>query len=162
MWNDSHVVDNLALYLAVGDQIANRKIKSGVPLLLERACYGDFGETMRGMRHVFEAVYRPDWETLADVCITATQYPQKGARLWAINQLAILRDKRSLSTLQRVLYDPAELIVQESLRALYLLARKHQALIPSIIKYIEDMTIQHQETQKIILNTLQNIKKISN
>ena len=47
------------LYQALADSIYARFLRAGVPLLLERACCGDPGEMMRGLRHTLEGGVRP-------------------------------------------------------------------------------------------------------
>ncbi len=71
------------------------RVANALRLLLDRACYGDPGEIMRGLRHSLEAIVDPDWPALADVCLEAARSPRPGTRLWAIDQLAILDDARA-------------------------------------------------------------------
>ena len=89
------------VYLALSDISATRRLRPSIRLLLERACYGDPGEMMRGLRHRLEAIVAPDWDCLADICLDLAKSPRKGTRLWAINQLAILEDPRAQSLFER-------------------------------------------------------------
>lgn len=57
----------LITFLAMAGLVAERKLREGVSLLLEKASYGDMGETMRGLRHALETAYTPDWSGLVDV-----------------------------------------------------------------------------------------------
>jgi len=60
-WNsDEYLKGTAGLFLALADIARQRKLRNTVRPLLERACYGDPGETMRGLRHVFEAIFQPD------------------------------------------------------------------------------------------------------
>ncbi len=82
-------------YVALADLAASRKLRSAIPLLLERASYGDPGEIMRGLRHALEAIVNPDWAVLAELCITAAGSSRPGTKLWAISQLVVLEDRRA-------------------------------------------------------------------
>jgi hypothetical protein len=93
------------LYLALSDVAAERKIRPAVRLLLERACFGDPGEIMRGLRHRCEEIFDPDWTALADVCIASCASKRPGTRWWAIDQMAILGDPRTREVLERALND---------------------------------------------------------
>lgn len=85
------------VYLALSDISATRRLRPSIRLLLERACYGDPGEIMRGLRHRLETIIAPDWGCLADICLDLAKSPRAGTRLWAIDQLAILEDPRAKS-----------------------------------------------------------------
>jgi hypothetical protein len=50
---------------------------------------------MRGLRHSLEAIFNPDWNALADICIDAAKSPRLGTKLWAIDQLIVLEDPRA-------------------------------------------------------------------
>jgi hypothetical protein len=82
-------------YIALADVAAARRLRRAIKLLLDRACYGDPGEIMRGLRHGLEAIVTPDWSYLATVCLKAARSPRLGTRLWAIDELAILDDPRA-------------------------------------------------------------------
>jgi hypothetical protein len=92
-------------YLALTDVVAKRKLRPAVRLLLERACNGDPGEMMRGMRHSFEAIFAPDWSALADVCMELCESQRVGTRMWATEQLMILDDPRAKPVFERALID---------------------------------------------------------
>jgi hypothetical protein len=83
------------VYLALSDISAQRRLRPSVRLLLERACFGDPGEIMRGLGHRLEAIVAPDWICLTDICLDLAKSPRNGTRLWAIHQLAILEDPRA-------------------------------------------------------------------
>jgi hypothetical protein len=83
------------LYVALADIAAVRRLRPAIKMLLDRACYGDPGEMMRGLRHSLETIVNPDWPSLADICLEAAQSPRFGTRLWAIHQLIILEDPRA-------------------------------------------------------------------
>lgn len=118
-WDDDRTYLNHAyLFVAFTDLAAERHLRPAMLLLLERACYGDPGEMMRGLRHTLEGIAAPDWDLLTDVCLQAARLPQRGARLWAINELAILREPRTLDTLIAALEDPATLVRDEAVGAL--------------------------------------------
>ena len=93
-------------YLAFADVAARRRLVPAIPLLLERACFGDPGEIMRGLRHSLEAIVNPDWSTLATFCIEAASSARQGTQLWALDQLAILDDPRAEPVFRRALAGP--------------------------------------------------------
>lgn len=109
VWDEqSHWWGVANLYVALGDVAAERKLRPAVRLLLERACNGDPGEMMRGMRHSFEAVFNPDWKALADVCMELCRSPRQGTRVWASHQLMILDDPRAEKLFESALHDENE------------------------------------------------------
>ena len=95
-------------YLALGNVAAERKLRPAVRLLLERACNGDPGEIMRGLRHTCERIFNPEWTALADVCLPLCTSPRTGTRVWAVHQLMILDDPRARPAFERALTDESE------------------------------------------------------
>jgi hypothetical protein len=95
-WHDDDYWKRTAYpYLVLVDVTATRRLRPAIRLLLERACYGDPGEIMRGLRHGLEAIINPDWSFLATICLEAARSPRLGTRLWAIDELTVLKDPRS-------------------------------------------------------------------
>jgi hypothetical protein len=92
-------------YVALSDVAAERQLRPAVRLLLERACCGDPGEMMRGLRHAFERIFNPDWAALTDVCIELSASKRAGTRLWATHQLMILDDPRARQVFDSALHD---------------------------------------------------------
>lgn len=82
-------------YLAFADIAAERKLRGATRPLLERACYGDPGEIMRGLRHPLEAIFNPNWSALADEYLAVARGDRLGTRMWAIAGLAVLDDARA-------------------------------------------------------------------
>jgi hypothetical protein len=115
-------------YVAIGDVAAERKLKSAVRLLLERASYGDPGEMMRGLRHVLEAIATPDWSFLATAYVDALSLPHRGARLWAVAGLGVLRDASTMPVLLQALRDPAVEVCKEACRAIRMVCQEHAVL----------------------------------
>jgi len=106
LWDTDAYWNNEAYrFLALADLVGMRRLRSGVRLLLERACFGDPGETMRGLRHCSEAVFNPDWDGLAAVCLSLVESPRAGTRLWTVDQLTVLDDLAAESALRRALSD---------------------------------------------------------
>lgn len=106
VWNDpSYWTDFAYLYVALCDVAAERKLRPAVRLLLERACNGDPGEMMRGLRHSFERIFNPDWRALAEVCMELCGSRRPGTRIWATHQLLILDDPRAEKVFERALHD---------------------------------------------------------
>jgi hypothetical protein len=60
---------------------------------------------MRGLRHRWEGISKPDWAALADVCIELSASKRPGTRLWAIHQLMILDDPRARQVFESALRD---------------------------------------------------------
>jgi hypothetical protein len=101
-------------YLVLGDVIATRKLKSGVKPLLERACYGDPGEIMRGLCHTLEKAVDGDSEYLLQVCLEATKHLNPGARLWAVHEIGRIRKATVLDVLENALHDEKELVREQA------------------------------------------------
>lgn len=96
LWEDPRYWSDVAyLYVALGDIAAMRRLRPAIPLLLERACFGDPGEIMRGLRHQLEAIVNPDWDALTEAVLPLAVSSRLGTRLWAIDQLAVLDDPRA-------------------------------------------------------------------
>ena len=96
-------------FVALAQAAADRKLVEAIPLLLERICYGDPGEMMRGIRHALEFIVKPDWSRLVDLLLPLAQSPRLGTRLWAIDELAVLRDARAEPIFRGALSDPEEI-----------------------------------------------------
>jgi len=106
VWNKQSYWREFAYrYVALSDVAADRKLRLAVRLLLERACNGDPGEMMRGLRHSFERIFDPDWAALADVCKELCESRRPGTRLWAIFQLMYLEDPRARQVFDHALKD---------------------------------------------------------
>lgn len=105
-WDDEVYWSGVAYpYLALADVAAERRLWPAVRLLLDRACFGDPGEIMRGLRHSLEAIANPDWASLADACIaaiTSASTRRPGTVLWAAEQLAILDDPRAFPVFEKL------------------------------------------------------------
>lgn len=116
----NHIADDsdwykVALFLALSGHIAERKLLSGVPLLLQKSCYGDPGETMRGLCHALEGAARDDMNALIPICRNALSFPEPGARLWAAFELMRFRDKDSIPLLEKLASDdPAPLVREQA------------------------------------------------
>jgi hypothetical protein len=111
VWNqESYWRTTAELYIALSHICAKRRLEPAIRLLLERACYGDPGEIMRGLRHQLEAIVAPDWDRLADICLDLAASSRPGTRLWAIWQLAILEDERARSVFERAIETEQSLI----------------------------------------------------
>jgi hypothetical protein len=95
-WNDDAYWTRVAYpYLALVEVAAQRRLRTAIRPLLDRACFGDPGEIMRGLRHALEAIVKPDWSALADICIAAIASERPGTVLWAVDQLRVLEDERA-------------------------------------------------------------------
>jgi hypothetical protein len=95
-WNEEEYWLSAAYpYIAFAQVARNRRLTSAIPVLLDRACFGDPGEIMRGLRHHLEAIVSPNWSVLAALCISAAQSSRLGTQLWAVDQLMVLDDARA-------------------------------------------------------------------
>ncbi|HTO68148.1 MAG TPA: hypothetical protein VMM15_43580 [Bradyrhizobium sp.] len=115
VWTDeTYWIDFAYRYVALSFVAAERRLRPAARLLLERACNGDPGEMMRGLRHPCERMFNPDWAALADVCIELSASERPGTRWWAIHQLMILDDPRARHIFDRALHDKVEEIREEA------------------------------------------------
>jgi hypothetical protein len=113
VWSDQGYWRDFAYrYFALSDVAAERQLRPVVRLLLERACNGDPGEMMRGLRHASERIFNPDWAALADVCIELSASKRPGTRLWAVDQLMVLDDPRARQVFNKALHDQVREIRQ--------------------------------------------------
>jgi hypothetical protein len=100
-WSDDTYWTRVAYpYLGLAQLAAIRGLRAAVPLLLERACFGDPGEIMRGLRHALEAIVEPEWSALTEPCLTAIASGRPGSVLWAVDQLIVLDDVRARAALE--------------------------------------------------------------
>jgi HEAT repeat protein len=120
-------------FTALADLAAERRLHAAIPLLLARSCYGDPGEMMRGLRHALEAIVAPDYDALTPFCVAAAPSPQPGARLWAVDELGVLRDRRGLDALLRALSDSATEVRRTACRSLSMLTQEHPELRAEIV-----------------------------
>lgn len=121
--DDTYWSDFACRYVALSHVAADRKLRPAVRLLLERACNGDPGEMMRGLRHSSEATFAPDWGALADVCMELCASQRQGTRVWATHQLMILDDPRAKPVFERALKDDNEDVRRSAAAGLNRLAR---------------------------------------
>ncbi len=161
VWSEPETEQQLITFLAMAGLVAERKLREGVPLLLEKASYGDMGETMRGLRHALETAYAPDWSGLVDVCIKAAQHERPGTRLWAIRELGILRDSRALPVLLDAIYDRAYLVRNKAIFSLSMVIRAQTVLAPQVKRQIEAIAANIQRTQHQLQLLMAEINEIA-
>lgn len=157
-WKSEEIYEKVFLYLALADQIRQRRLREGVSLLLKRASYGDPGEMMRGLRHTFEAAFSPDWAALADVCMEAAKYPERGARLWAVEELARLRDPRSMSILAEALTDTAKIVCMEAADGLRNLAVQHPEFQEQVHRLLERHINRYGQLMNHFIDNLSEVE----
>lgn len=131
--SDCPAWDRAGEFLAFADEVASRRLLQGVRLLLDKACFGDPFETMRGIRHSLEGAVDGDWAALNMICLGAADSDRPGTRLWAVNELAILRDPISIDQFGVALSDGEPLIRLEACRAVEMLGQQHPQLARSLI-----------------------------
>lgn len=108
-WNDrSFWLDVAHRFLGLAEVAQSRKLRAAVRLILERASYGDPGEAMRGLRHVCESIFDPDWTALADEYLALARAERLGTRLWAIANLTVLDDPRAMVVFETSLREDPE------------------------------------------------------
>jgi hypothetical protein len=120
-------------FTALADLAAERRLRPAIPLLFGRSCYGDPGEMMRGLRHALEAIVAPDYDELTPFCVEAAASLQPGSRLWAVDELGLLRDRRGLPALLAALRDSAAEVRRAGCRSLSMLTRDHPDLRSEIV-----------------------------
>jgi hypothetical protein len=118
--------DEAYRFVALADLVGMRKLRDGVRLLLERACFGDPGEMMRGLRHSCEAAFNPDWTALAAVYGALASAPRPGTRLWAIDQLTVLNDPGAKPVFRRALSDEFQAVRESAAAGIERLERKEK------------------------------------
>lgn len=136
-WEQDETWQRAYLFVAHADLAAARRLIQAIPLLYERATYGDPGELMRGLRHNMEAIVKPMWSVLTRLSMQAAAYPQKGARMWAISQLGVLREAVSFDTIAKALTDEAELVRQEARLSLQMLCQTNPTCRTPAIRALE-------------------------
>jgi hypothetical protein len=92
-------------YLALWNIAAARRLRAAIPLMLERACFGDPGEIMRNLCHALEAIVKPKWSQLTAPCVAALKSPRAGTRLWAAHELQRVRDPTAIPALVEAVRD---------------------------------------------------------
>src|SRR5262249_41583689 len=115
---------------------------------------------MRGLRHSLEAAYNPDWEGLADDCINMAKSQLRGARLWAVNELRVLRDPRALPTLIEALDDPASRVRDEAHSALKHLCEDYPEHREKILAGLERHASQQSKILSDLQETLREIREM--
>lgn len=105
-------------YLALWNVVAERQLRAAVPLILDRACFGDPGEIMRNLCHAVEAIVKPDWSVLTAPCVAALTSPRPGTRFWAAFELGRLRDPVAIPALERAAQDAVPDVREEVVSAL--------------------------------------------
>jgi HEAT repeat protein len=131
-WWGDQAPDDALRFVALGELARARALGAAVPLLLERASYGDFGELMRGLRHRLEACLGDP--ALAAACVEAMASRRRGTRLWAAHELMILHDPATLPVLLAALDDDAVRVRNEACGAVARIGREHPETRPAVIE----------------------------
>jgi len=166
VWDDEQTWTNLGYpYAALARVAGDRRLKEAITLLLEKASYGDPYESMRGLRHSLEKIVNPDWHTLTQICIQVSKSPNRGARLWAINELGILRDKDAFDVLVNALHDD-DLIQYEACMALEMLCQNNPDYLTKVesifTEYLKEKNSDFKmETVREFLANIQKMKTVN-
>jgi hypothetical protein len=115
-------------YVALGDVACERRLRAAVVPLLRRACLGDPGEMMRGLRHSLECIAKPDWSFLATAYVSAASLEEPGARFWSIAGLGIVRDPATMPTLLAALRDPVGDVRFQTCQSLSMICQTNSSL----------------------------------
>jgi HEAT repeat protein len=144
-WSDPTAWERAYLFLALADAAAARKLRAAAPLLMERACYGDPGEMMRGLRHTLEAIFAPDWSALTRVCEESARSTAKGARLWAVAELGVLLERSSAPVLLARLSDEESEIRAAASRSLGRLCSAHPEVAEEVRAQVRSASAQRPQ-----------------
>jgi hypothetical protein len=143
--------------------VQDRKMRPGVPLLMERASYGDMGETMRGVWGALRSVFDSHDTTWNDLCFQMAQSPHRGVRLWMMQEISCIANERSLAALINGLRDPAPLVREWAVSWIKSLCENlpHPHVRTEAIRALQDAlsnTVNDHE-QRHILRTIQSIER---
>jgi hypothetical protein len=132
-WDSDETWSAAYLLVAMADLIARRRIVDGVGLVLDRMCFGDPGEMMRGLRHAFEGALDPDWARLVSICASRCASQRAGTRYWAVQELGILRRPSGLPAVLALFDDREHEIAEAAMQAATMIAGEHRALGPRVV-----------------------------
>lgn len=140
-WNEPPfpLFETAGYLVALADEIGRRQLEEGIPLVLAKACFGDPGETMRGLRHALEAAVDERWERLAEMCVEATKSKRAGTRLWATTELGVLRDPVTLPALVARLSDVEARVRAQAAISINMLGQHHAGAVAALIPVLRDM-----------------------
>ena len=106
LWDDlSYWHSHTYPFEALSRVTSQRKLEDAIPLILDRMCFGDPGEIMRGICHGFEYIVEPDYAKLEPHYRHAAASARSGTRLWALTFLARLRDPKTRGIFEGALGD---------------------------------------------------------
>ena len=131
-WSLDGAWDQAHLLTALAKIVAERKLESGIALVLDKMCYGDPGELMRSLRHFLEAAISPHWDRLTQICVSRATSDRVGTRYWAIAELGTLRDPTALPVILERFFDEREVAV-EAFQAASMMLQTHPNLRPHVM-----------------------------
>lgn len=155
-WHEEpfELFDDAGLFVALAEQVGERRLAQGIGLLLDKACFGDPGEMMRGLRHALEAACDSNWSLLADTCASRAGSARPGTRLWAMAEIAILRDPVLVGVIRGRLADVEPDVRNEAIRAASMLAQQHPSEARTLLPDLRTMT--ESETEAALRNAAVN------
>lgn len=124
---------HLWVYLALLRIARDRHLKESVPLFLERASFGDMGETMRGLPDILYHVAMDEEYFRREVMQAAESSLHRGARMWAIDALRGNTQPDVIDLLVRLLHDSESFVIEETASVLRFLVRHYPELQPRIL-----------------------------
>jgi hypothetical protein len=138
----------LKIYLAILSLAEIRHLVKAIPLLLERASYGDIGETMRGLPNALFRIANSsgsDRESLRLFTVAALQSSNPGARLWAIPTLYDSKNPTGVNLLIAALNDQAVIVAAEAAFTLSRYARVFPELRSNILSALREAKVKRPE-----------------
>jgi hypothetical protein len=89
-WDKGYAWHLARLFVALSWHVVERKLIPGIELLLERACFGDPGEMMRGLEDLLYGTAEGDFSVLIPICNRVAKSERPGTRFWAITAIGVL------------------------------------------------------------------------
>jgi HEAT repeat protein len=115
---------------------------------------------MQGIRHGPERAAAPDWQALADIMRPLARDPQAGCRRWAVRELGILRDPRTVDELISALEDEQPLVRSEACTSLSMLGRAKPATREPILTRLKAVA-EHDPAAEVRTDARRAIAEIS-
>ena len=126
--------------------------------MLDKMCFGDPGEIMRGMRHSLEAALSPDWPLLTDICVARCSSDRAGTRYWAVDELGVLRDPNAIPTILSLFEDRERDIAILAFRSAGMVLQRQPELRATVIKALRLLAQQRKELRELAEDCIRDIQ----
>ena len=156
-WDSEQPWEAAQLLVAHGAVASERRVRSAVPLILDRMCLGDPGEMMRGMRHSLEAAVGHDYARLAALCADACSSPNPGARYWAVQELAVLEECSTVPVAVALLRDPEAEVAEAACETVVRLARACLSARDEVINGLDRARSERSDIRHAVDEALQDL-----